>query len=405
MANTGSKRDKAADQSPFFLIRVECPICKTINEFEVIKVGTYTDHGHDTDFCPTGREWRNPQYEAYNPLLFFMATCESCFYTREFKQSFKDWKNDNHFLTYHQKAIQVRHLQTLQEEDSVVKALGEARDQQSAPFATAVVKFLLGIYDELLFERPKKLDVGRFFLRIGWLYREHLGKPSPVITQTSFFARDIEKTIARLKHANENFDTSLESIINLVEERFAQLGEQQRTDEFVTLYNGLKESLVTIEKLQSEESGLLSSIAEQVQGNRQLLNGDSRTGSAGGVMFGGCDSFESFLVELKRKWEYVPLTEEEALVYAIEYYSAALEDGYEVQPGNQQIQATYLIAELSRRIARYEEARQYFNNAIRLGQQFIFDHRGDQTRTALAKKILELALEQGKANLAAIPEG
>ncbi len=35
-----------------------------------------------------------------------------------------------------------------------------------------------------------------------------------------------------------------------------------------------------------------------------------------------------------------------------------------------------------------------------MGQNFINEIRGDRTRTALARKLLELALAQGKKNLA-----
>ena len=75
-----------SNESPLFLTKVECPVCKTINEFETIKVGAYVEEDHDTDFCPKGRRWHNPKYAIYNPLLFFMATCENCYYTREFNQ-------------------------------------------------------------------------------------------------------------------------------------------------------------------------------------------------------------------------------------------------------------------------------------------------------------------------------
>ncbi len=87
---------------------------------------------------------------------------------------------------------------------------------------------------------------------------------------------------------------------------------------------------------------------------------------------------------------------------AIQYYIEALQDGRTIAPGNQQLQATYLIAELSRRIGDYDGAKQYFNSTIKYGQEFIYQNRQDQSRTALARKILELALEQGKVNLASL---
>jgi len=111
-------------------------------------------------------------------------------------------------------------------------------------------------------------------------------------------------------------------------------------------------------------------------------------------------SFYDFLIHIKEKWDGVPLNEKEALKYAVKYYKIAFEEGRDIAEGNQQIQASYLIAELSRRIGDYDTAREYFNTTIRTGQEFIYKNKGDQSRTALARKILELAIEQGRHNLA-----
>ena len=67
-----------ANESPFLIIKIECPVCQTINEFEQIKVGAYTEDGRDTDFCPKDITWRLSKYQAYNPLAFFTATCSNC---------------------------------------------------------------------------------------------------------------------------------------------------------------------------------------------------------------------------------------------------------------------------------------------------------------------------------------
>ena len=69
------------------------------------------------------------------------------------------------------------------------------------------------------------------------------------------------------------------------------------------------------------------------------------------------------------------------------------------------MQASYLIAELSRRIGEHAQAKDYFNTTIRTGQEFIYKHKGDPGRTALARKILELAIEQGRLNLAETKTG
>lgn len=392
-----------SNESPFFLTKVECPVCKTINEFETIKVGAYVEDDHDTDFCPKGRRWRNPKYEVYNPLLFFMATCENCFYTREFNQSFRDWKNDVSFRTYRQKGIQSRHLEALAVDGSVLKMLGERLDPHGNPFGTAVVKFLLGVYDELLNEHPHKLDIGRFYLRIGWLFREHLGGANPTTLQSAHFAHDIEKACAKLRQAKDALAANVSSVSDLISAAFGKReGAMEQSAEFATVGESLKNNLARIAELQAALNDSIASMGQTVEENSRVLHQRQGNGQAGVIGFGGYPSLEDFLRQVKSRWEFAPLNEHDALMYAIEFYKSALEDGHEIQPGNQQIQATYLIAELSRRVARHVEAKLYFNNTIKAGQQFIFENRNDQTRTALAKKITELALAQGKANLAAI---
>ncbi len=125
-------------------------------------------------------------------------------------------------------------------------------------------------------------------------------------------------------------------------------------------------------------------------------------GSDAGLAFRQYPSFTDFLLNLKSEWDWTVTNEHEALKKAVEYYKAAFSGGRDIAPGNQQIQASYLIAELSRRIGDYDEARQYFNSTIRHGQEFIYKNRHDRTQTALARKILELAVEQGRTNMAAM---
>lgn len=392
-----------AMETPFFLTKVECPVCKTINEFENIKVGAYIEEDHDTDFCPVGRQWRNPKYEIYNPLLFFMATCENCLYTREFNQAFKDWKNDTAFRTYRLKPVQGRHLEALAVDGSVLKMLGQARDAQHNPFATAVTKFMIGIYDELLLEHPRRLDLGRFYLRIAWLYRENYGhSASVVVDDLSHFAYDIEKAYAKLKQARDFLALNVNSISQLVDDAFVKRGQAAAgNSEFMAVQDNFKSELARITELQNDLNNSINQMAQAVEKNSRLRLDSAPEQLRGSVAYGGFASFEEFIREVKARWEYAPINEQEALLYAIEFYKSALEDGHEIQPGNQQIQAMYLIAELSRRIGRNVEAKLYFNNTIKAGQQFVFDNRGDQTRTALARKIIDLAVAQGKSNLEA----
>ena len=157
------------NESPFLLFKVECPVCKTINEFEQVRVGAYTEGGRDTDFCPQQIDWRYPKYQAYNPLVFFTATCSNCFYTRELTHRYKEWKNDNAYRTYQLPTIKTKHLEQLSTADSPIKMMGDTMDMQRFPNESAIIKLHLAIFDALLADHglhaQAGADVGREQLR------------------------------------------------------------------------------------------------------------------------------------------------------------------------------------------------------------------------------------------------
>lgn len=388
-----------ATESPFFLTKVECPICKTLNEFETIRVGAYAETGRDTDFCPTGRKWRNPRYQAYNPLLYFIATCSNCFYSREFNNSFKEWKEDSYFKTYRVKTIKEKHLDLLAQADSVIKAIGQELDGNRHPNETAILKFLLAIQDELLNDKPVDLDLGRFYLRIGWVFREMEGGENTNRQAIKGYMTDIGSKYSLLKDSVAAVVEKAHHFEQAVAQQFedAQISAEMKSmlypmkDKYDHEFSSLRELMALIDgKIDTLEAIL------QEQKKQALGSGDDDANPG----FHNHRSFYDFLTGLAAQWDRVPTNEREAITFAARYYKQAYEDGRDIGEGNQQIQASYLIAELSRRIGDYDLAREYFNTTIRNGQEFIYRNKGDQSRTALARKILELAIEQGRSNLA-----
>ncbi len=391
-----------SNESPVFLAKVECPICKTINEFETIKVGSFMEGGRDTDFCPKDIKWKYPRYQSYNPLVYFTAVCTNCFYTREFNSNFKEWKNDNTFRSYRLKTIKEKHLEQLAQADSVLKAMGESINIADYPNESAIVKLHLAIIDELFNERKSNLDLGRFYLRIGWLFRDFDKAENPNQQFVKGMLLELEKSLAGFKgsvattteelskysrHLNAHFET--EELTADVKALMAPY-----TEKFSQELSGVQASLQTYQ-LAVDTLTILSN-------DYQTNTSNGSNGSSVGAGFGNSNSFVSFLIDLKRSNTNVVTDEKEALSKSVHYYKEAFASGKEITPGNQQIQASYLIAELSRRVGDHDSARGYFNSTIKYGQDFIYKNRNDRSRIALARKILELAIEQGKDNMAVI---
>ncbi len=378
------------DESPFFQTRVECPVCKTVNDFETIKMGAYTESGRDTDFCPTDRVWRNPKYQGINPLLYFMATCSSCFYTREFNRKFREWKDDNAFRNYRQKAVRQKHLGAFAEDGSVLKRLGTSLWPASYPTETAINKLLLGILDESMLEQPSHFDIGRWYLRIGWLFRDKgpgmSGSPSPravVQVRMATTLRDLSVNVGRL---TAGVTEVRQMVDGHPEATAAGPDDTDKPDRF-------RRTIASVtEHLDAVGAGI-----ETLLGALQDEGVNERTAVVGQMTderYGDAESHSAFLSSLRGKWDGVPASEWDALSLSLEHYRKAYVEERDIPQGNTQIQLAYMIGELARRVGQYDEAMQFFNVAVRSGRDWMHKLNNDQTNTALAKHLVELALEQ-----------
>ena len=387
-----------SNDSPVYLSKWECPVCGGKNEHKTLRMGAYIEEGRDTDFCPKKRTWKNPNYQKFNPLLFFMATCAGCHFTKEFTTKFKDWKSDSAFRNYKQKPLQEKHQNEVKRKKNIIKLLGENLDGEKYPFQTAVNKILLGIYDEKFNMKFSNLDLGRYFLRVGWLFREISDGSSQNTSQLASHAMRIEDLIYRMGSQYEQIRAGAEDLKkatdNFMNDSSFPDGDN-RASLMEQYQKGFEEMKAALEKQKSAVVTFKGSLGISTD----VMNSHTDSASPMDQPFMSFDSYRNFLREAKSMWVEVPLSEQEALKSASDYYKAAYETGGEISHGNQSIQAVYLIAELSRRIGSHDEAKGYFNTAIKLAQEYIHQNKGDKSRTALARKIFEMAMEQGKLNL------
>lgn len=377
------------DGSPLYLKRIECPICATINEFETIRMGAYTEDGRDTDFRPTGRQWRNEKYADVNPLLYFMGTCESCFYTREFNRQFQEWKEDTTFRTYRQKTLRRRHLSALADSDSPLRRLGGGLWPSLYPIETAINKMLLGIMDEGLLEHPSDFDLGRWYLRVGWMFRERGEGRCPPPSPRSVHRRRLFGALEHLQADSVRLVERLAGVRELVENHSESMAaapeDAERPARCRREMAGLAENLDGF-----NES--LDALVDGMNESTSPLVGEE--GLPGTESYGDYPSYEAFLAAIKVDWPVAATNEHEALRFSLKHYRIAYEAGRNIEPGNAHIQIVYMIGELARRVDEVDEARQYFDVAIRLGREWIHQHSADRSRTALARHIVDLAIEQ-----------
>lgn len=398
------------------MTKVECPVCGQMNEFENIKAGAYTETERDTDFCPKGIIWTNPEYQKINPLLYFMTTCPNCFYTHEFNQAFKEWKKDSSFVTQRLSSIRERHHQELKQEGSVINRLGEALDPEEHPYESAVIKLLLGIYDERITEKPNALDLGRYYLRIAWLYRENQEEKDSTHKIDKLNLTALEKTLRALR---VNFGTSEKKIHTLLTSVAVHLPFPVEPKEMgQTAPQPLAKYLKGLDKIKEDLSSIQESLDElieicelsqnmhsafELENIKTTTKVPERPAPEESIPGGNNHlSFTSFLSSLKEIWPEISLNEWEAMKMALGYYKQSCQELKNITQENQKIQAAYLLAELSRRVGEYQEAESYFEEAKRMGRDFMQRNQDDTNKIALARKIVELAENQGKLILAKI---
>lgn len=381
----------AVSQTSFYTIGIECPICKNQNEFEALKLGAYAENGRDTDFCPTDRVWSDPAYQRYNPLLFNFATCAKCYYTRELSASYKEWANDQNYKNYKQPIIKKRHLEELSRENSVVKMLGDQINHEIHPFPSAVLKILLAIFDEKITDKPSLLDIARYFLRIAWLFREHDGDPNRQAPALFYFEK-IGAEIARLNAGARDFKDKYAPVKKAIEHNLDAMAvdcsERGLPEQIRQCAIGIEKTLETFEIQLTEIQSRLNSVVEQI--------GKARNAAAAGDQFGGFADFKTYLHHTRGFWDDIPLGENEAIKKSLEYYIKSYGAGREIKKGLQQLQAAYLIAELSRRVGDTGMSHEYFKITVREAHEMVIRHKGDNTIVTNARKILEMATEQSR---------
>jgi hypothetical protein len=378
----------AANQKPVFAIKIECPVCRNINEFENLKNGAFSETGRDSDYCPTGRVWTDPEFQRYNPLIFNFTVCPTCFYSRELNASFKEWNSDNNFKQYRLPNIKTRHQQILSNPNNIFRFLGNAINPVSYPFETTVIKILMAIYEEEISEKPATLDIARYFVRIGWLFRERGG--GPLVIPDSVLVTRAQNEANWLKEHSQAMQKRLEVLQKIGTSELTNDKSSPMNVQFMGEYSLIVANLNHInQEYTSEVQGLQAAI----DGLRNSGISIDRSDKAA-APFGPYGDFSHFLSLARKEWDEVPLNEIDALNCAINYYLKAYQNGREIKKGLQQLQAAYLIAELSRRAGRIDVALEYFKTCMRESHPMLQEYAKDKNTTANIRKIMDMVTDQ-----------
>ncbi len=365
--------------SSFNIYRIKCPTCGISNQFRGIDPKAFVETGRDTDFCPVGRDWQDSKHQVKNPLLYFMATCKRCFFTHELNRELVDWKNSPEFKSPAFLSLKKRHLQELDKKDGVIRKMSKALKPSKDPYSSAVIKFLLGIYDEYLKPIPSSYNLGRYYLRMGWVFREEKEKEKLAWIKENLASPSLDLILKSIQAQHSDYLQKIQKLKDLVEFEFAEGKSETKKADPRNRYRSLIDQVMQELTSLSNSVDQLQSLYRKSQHKPALLSGNNLL------------KLEDFLFSLKIQWPEIPINEMEALKLSLDNYKKSLTKDLKE---NQRIQISYLIGELSRRTGDLGAAKEYLDLTIDVGQDFIQRNAEDQLKTALAYKIIEMAYQQ-----------
>ncbi len=162
------------DKSPFYIRKTKCPVCDAANEQRWFHSKIYSERNVDLDKHVGKYMWTEKAFENYLPHLYYIWHCPNCHYSdyyAEYGNPLKDQYSNFRFL----KDAFIDKYHDDPRVEKIVDKLGENIDYNKMNYYQAIKLHLLAIFIQEIMEETEERNVfriGRFYLRLGWLYRE-----------------------------------------------------------------------------------------------------------------------------------------------------------------------------------------------------------------------------------------
>jgi len=166
--------EEEPEKSPFYIRQLKCPVCGTSGEQRWFQAKIYSEQNIDVDKQVQNFVWTEKVFEKYHPPLYYMWHCYNCHYTDsyiDFENPSKDSFSNFRFL----KDTFIDQYQDDPRVEKIIDKLGENVDYDKMNYYLAIKTHLLAIFIQELLEDEEERDslkIGRYYLRLGWLYRE-----------------------------------------------------------------------------------------------------------------------------------------------------------------------------------------------------------------------------------------
>jgi len=175
-------------KNPFYTRKVKCAVCGVTSEQRWFQAKIYSERNIDIDKHVQSYLWTDKAFEAYNPSLYYIWHCPNC----HFAESYVDFENPGKDPFSNFRSIKDEFVNQYHEDprvEKIIDKLGENIDYNKINYYIAIKLHLLALFIQLLPAEKENWDplkVGRYYLRLGWLYREfgELKEPDDKIKNT-----------------------------------------------------------------------------------------------------------------------------------------------------------------------------------------------------------------------------
>jgi len=161
--------------NPFITKEVACPVCEKKSPQRRIKGHLFVEKSRDVDLRPTAIQRAKTGLEHIHPLVYYLWHCPHCRYTA-WPGVFENPVKALPLTIAKYRAVFLEPLGQEQAAGRVLERLALGLEAADLDFFLGVKAHLLAIFQLLLIQSQTgvrdSLNLGRYYLRLSWLYRE-----------------------------------------------------------------------------------------------------------------------------------------------------------------------------------------------------------------------------------------
>ena len=181
--------------SPFLEVFLECPLCGRSGAHQKIKSKVFADRKRDIDLRPMEFICAVKSIEPIHPPLYYMFFCRYCCFAAGSPVFAEPFTDSSLPLPRIREAInQTRN--SLPWTGPAIQLLTAGQDARRRDYLLAIKLTLLGILFleiDTAVKEHSMMNLGRYYLRLAWLFRETKSEDSTAVVSQSklddFFAR------------------------------------------------------------------------------------------------------------------------------------------------------------------------------------------------------------------------